>query len=131
MDFNEKPQFIDALKKMAHCCGKKINLEIKDDVLLVEGFWETLREFPLDVVKRAMNNAIRARDDDPSQYYSVMIRVPEIRTEAQRIVQSGPKIGKQMGCKKCVNGWIMDKDETGAVARPCTCRLALQGIKEA
>lgn len=131
MDFNEKPQFVDELKKMAYCCGKKIRLDNEEDVLLIEGYWENLKEYPLEVIKRAMNNAIRARDNDPSQYFGVMIKVMEVRTEAQRILQAGPKIGKQMGCRKCINGWIMNKDETGPIAKPCTCRLALQGIKEA
>jgi len=135
MNFNEKPHFIEELKKMARQVSQKINEEKDDDALLVEGYWENLCEFPLTVVKKAIQNAIRSRDEDSTYYFRALITVPEIRVEARRLLLNDTARVKS-GCEKCSGStWIMEKVKgKSPISHRCECWLEVmatqRGIKE-
>jgi len=134
MNFNEKPQFVEELKKMARQVSQKINEENDSDALLIKGYWENLNEFPLDVIKKAIQNAIRSRDDDPAYYFRAMITVPEIRVEARKLLTDDTGRVKS-GCEKCSGStWILMKVKGASpIAHRCECWLEVQrtlrGIK--
>ncbi len=132
MNFNEKPQFVEELKKMARQVSQKINEEKDDDALLIEGYWENLHEFPLIVIKKAIQNAIRSRDDDPAYYFRAMITVPEIRVEARSILDGDTTIRKKSGCDKCGGStWILMKVKGASpIAHRCECWLEVMRVKK-
>ena len=134
MNFNEKPQFVEELKKMARQVSQKINEEKDSDILLINGYWENLNEFPLDVIKKAIQNAMRSRDDDPAYYFRAMITVPEIRVESRKLLEDD-NVRKKSGCDKCSDStWILMKvKDKSPIAHRCECWLevmrGLRGIK--
>ncbi len=131
MNFNEKPQFINELKKMAGQVGQKINMEKESDALMVEGYWENLHEFPLDVIKKAIQNAIRSRDDDPAYYFRAMITVPEIRVEARKLMENDT-VRQRSGCDKCGGStWIMEKVKgKSPISHRCECWLEVMALRK-
>jgi hypothetical protein len=129
MNFNERPQFIEELQKMARQVSQKINEEKDSDILLINGYWENLNEFPLDIIKKAIQNAIRSRDNDPAYYFRAMITVPEIRVEARRLLESS-HIRLKSGCEKCSGStWIMEKVKgKSPMSHRCECWLEVQRV---
>lgn len=131
MNFNEKPQFIIELKKMARQVSLKINEEKDDDALMVEGYWENLHEYPLDVIKKAIQNAIRSRDEDNTYYFRAMITVPEIRVESRKILEKDSGVRKKSGCDKCSGStWILMKVKgKSPIAHRCECWLEVMATQ--
>lgn len=122
MDFMEKPEFFKELKKAAKQLGSRINIENEDDVLMLEGYWDNLKEYSFKLIKAAIQNAIRSRDKDSSYYFRAMITVPEIRVEAQQLLKEG-MISKKEHCELCDDmGWILINNSEGKqVAQRCQC----------
>ena len=117
MEFKDKPAFRTKMEKIARKVDRKLDVE-QSDV-----FFDDLKDFPINVVEKAMDLALRDRDPDDAFLTRAMLTVPEIRRAAEELIKDKKVIGK-IGCEKCLptKGWILEITETGrAIAHPCDC----------
>ena len=118
MHFNDKPEFRKKLVEMATVVGRTIT---PDEV---DPYFKQLEEYPIDLLTKAMDKALRDRDPDDVFMKNALITVPEIRAAIEDLARPAEgEAGSVARCKICNScGWIMglDKDKR-AIAWPCRC----------
>ena len=117
MEFNDKVAFKIKMEKTAIKFDRKIN----DDQCDV--YFDDLKDYPIEVVEKAMDQALRDRDPDDMFLIRAMLTIPEIRLAADDLISKNKVTGK-LGCEKCgfTKGWIMETTKSGRfVAHPCDC----------
>lgn len=114
MNFNDKPAFAEKLKEISRVVGRQI--EEAD----VEAYYNQLDEYPVDLVTRAMDLALKSRDPDDMFTMNMLPTVPEIQAAITALLRPAEEEAKGTvaSCPICSgNGWI----SSGGVAWPCKC----------
>jgi len=122
MNFNDRPEFSKKLREMAKVVGR-----FPDDED-VKAYFNQLEEYPIDLITKGMDKALRDRDPEDIFYKNALVTVPEIRAAIEDMAQPEEgQIGTVAGCKKCNgSGWIMGQDEKKrTIAWPCSCLYAV------
>ena len=116
MNFNEKPEFIKLIKRAASKVAKIATAEI------VDGYYDYLKDYPLDLIERAINQAYRDRDPDDLWLKTQMVTSLEIEQAAKSIIEEENR-SEQARCSKCGGmRWIVEERADGSiVAHPCEC----------
>lgn len=125
MDFNDKPAFLDKMVEMASIVGRGLNDED------VESFFNHLKDYPIDLVKQAMDKAFYDRDQTDVFNQKTMITVPEVRVAAEEILNSGEAV-MSIGCEECnQTGYtLMKRKDAQPMASPCSCLLEVRRYKK-
>ena len=122
MNFNDRPEFAKKLKEMAKVVGR-----FPDDED-VKAYFNQLEEYPIDLIAKGMDKALRDRDPTDVFMQNSLVTVPEIRVAIEDLARPAEgQIGTVAGCKKCSGGgWIMGQDEEKkAISWPCSCLYAV------
>ena len=117
MNFNDKPVFMKKMEQIAKKVDRKLDRE-QCDV-----FFDDLKDYPIEIVLKAMDMALRDRDPDDVFLTRAMLTVQEIRRAADELIKDKKEKGK-LGCEKCLptKGWILEITKAGrAVGHPCDC----------
>ena len=118
MNFNDRPEFAKKLKEMAKVVGRILHDED------VKAYFNQLEEFPIELITKAMDKALRDRDPTDVFYKNALVTVPEIREAIEDMARPEEgEVGTVAGCQSCAGaGWIMGHDkEKRAIAWPCAC----------
>ena len=122
MNFNDRPEFTKKLKEMAKVVGR-----FPDDED-VKAYFNQLEEYPIELIIKGMDKALRDRDPSDIFYKNALVTVPEIRAAIEDMARPEEgKTGTVAGCKKCHGGgWIMGQDQQKrTIAWPCSCLYAV------
>lgn len=126
MDFQDKPNF---RKKVEEVFNIACRTAMDDDV---DAYFRHLQDYPLNIVRMAMNKAVQDRDPNDLYLRTLPITVHEIRPAAEEIFAKESE-SSVLGCEKCEGniGLIVEKraDDT-LIARRCECLLALIASKK-
>ena len=117
MEFKDKVAFKIKMEKTAIKFDRKIN----DDQCDV--YFDDLKDYPIQIVEKAMDQALRDRDPDDMFLIRAMLTIPEIRAAADDLISKNKVIGR-LGCEKCgiTKGWITETTKDGRyIAYPCDC----------
>lgn len=116
MDSKEKGEFRQLIQK----AGNKVARIVTAD--MVDAYYDYLKDFPLDLIERAINQAYHDRDPDDIFLKTQMITSLEIEQMASRIVEEESQV-EHSKCPKCDGrAWIVEERATGQlVAHPCEC----------
>jgi hypothetical protein len=110
MKFEDKATFYDKLSRAATAVGRKIGRE-ETDV-----FFDELKEFPIDVVLRAIDKALRARDPEDKYIITKLLTTTEIRAAVAKVLAAPGS--KRSGCDKCQGTtWILPEPLPAAVRK--------------
>lgn len=117
MNFNDRADFAKKLKEMAIVTGRTIDDED------TKAYFNQLEEYPIKLVLKGMDRALRDRDPDDMFLKTVLVTVPEIRAAIEEIMKPSEEESRVSKCKKCNgNGWITSEDKfKRLIARPCEC----------
>lgn len=120
MNTNEFGEFSKALTEAARVVGKSIGE--KD----LKAIFNYLISYPLKVIIKAIDRALRKRDPDDIFQKTLLLTGPEIEQAAQEIIEETvPKEspGRVKNCPVCEgDGWLTFKDEEDhLLAYPCKC----------
>jgi hypothetical protein len=118
MHFNDKPEFRKKLVEMATVVGRTITADE------VDPYFKQLEEYPINLLAKAMDKALRDRDPSDVFIKNTLVTVPEIRTAIEDLARPAEgEVGLIASCKLCSTaGWIMGFDkEKRAIAWPCKC----------
>lgn len=122
MHFNDKPEFRNKLVELATVVGRTI---VGDEI---DAYFNQLEEFPIALLTRAMDKALRDRDPTDIFYKNALVTVPEIRVAIDDMARPEEgQVGTVAACQICdTAGWIMGYDEEKrAIAWPCACLYAV------
>lgn len=132
MKFEDKATFYNKLSRAAIAVGKRIGHEEADV------FFDELKEFPADVVLKAINKALRDRDPEDKYIITKLLTVIEIRDAARKIMLAPGS--RRSGCDKCEGTtWILPEPLPPAAkkkvkytepAKRCECWFAAIKSKE-
>jgi len=117
MDLKDKPAFRNKMDQIA------LKLDRKLDEEQYKVYFDDLKSYPIKIIEKAMDQALRDRDPEDVFLRRAMITTPEIRQAAEDLINRKKKAGK-VGCEKCkpTLGWITETTKTGRfVAHPCDC----------
>lgn len=117
MDFNDKPVFRAKMEKIA----RKVDRKLDEDQCDV--YFDDLKDFPIKIIEKAMDQALRDRDPDDAFLTRAMLTIPEIRRATDDLIKE-KKITGKLGCEKCgiTKGWLTETTKDGRyVAHPCDC----------
>jgi len=117
MDLKDKPSFRKKMEEVA------IKLDRKLDKEQCEVFFKDLRDYPIKIIEKAFDQALKDRDPDDIFLKRAMITIPEIRQVAEDLRREKILIPK-IGCERCqpVRGWIIEITKSGRyIAHPCDC----------
>ena len=117
MEFKDKVAFKIKMEKTAIKFDRKINDE------QCEVYFDDLKDYPIKVVEKAMDQALRDRDPEDMFLIRAMLTIPEIRAAADDLINKN-KVTGRLGCEKCgiTKGWITETTKDGRyVAHPCDC----------
>jgi len=126
MDYRDRPEFMKKMTAAAKALGRNINAEEAD------AHFSYLAEYPLKIVKMAIDKALRDRDASDTYLTTAILTVPEIRAAADEILKDAPSDVK-IGCEKCgeTPGWIvMERPHAQPIANRCECLLAVIAAKK-
>lgn len=118
MIFNDRLEFSKKLKEVATVVGRTIDDED------TRAYFNQLEEYPIKLVLKGMDRALRDRDPNDEFLKTMLVTVPEIRTAIEDITRPmEDQEGRVSTCKKCNgNGWLTSEDKLGRlIARPCEC----------
>ncbi len=121
MNFNDRPEFAKKLKEMAKVVGRILHDED------VKAYFNQLEEFPIELITKAMDKALRDRDPTDVFYKNALVTVPEIREAIEDMARlEEGEVGTVAGCKKCHGGgWTIGQDQQKrTIAWPCSCLYA-------
>lgn len=118
MQFKDRPDFAKKLKEMGKVVGRTLDDED------VKAYFNQLEEYPIELLLKGMDQALRDRDPADVFLKTTLVTVPEIRMAIEDLVR--PEEGQasaMSGCKKCHGGgWIIGQDkQKRAIAWPCSC----------
>ena len=116
MDSKEKAEFRQLIQK----AGNKVARTVTADV--VDAYYDYLKDFPPDLIEKAINQAYHERDPDDVFLKTQMVTSIEIEQVATRIVEEASN-AEHAKCPKCDGiAWIIEKRSDGRlVAHPCEC----------
>ena len=119
MDSKEKAEFRQLIQK----AGNKVARTVTADV--VDAYYDYLKDFPLGLIERAINQAYHERDPDDLFLKTQMVTSIEIEQVASRIVEEQSS-AEHAKCPKCDGmAWIVPKRVDGRlIAHPCECLYA-------
>lgn len=121
IDTDKKP-FLEKIVEMASIVGRGLKEED------ISAYFNHLKDFPLDVVLKAMHKAYYNRD--PKDYFNqrTMVTVAEIRNAADEILMTGAST-VTVGCAECNGtGYVLkDKEDGQPMASRCEC---LQKVRQ-
>lgn len=104
MNQKDKSAFRKKLERAATAVGRRIGANE------VDVFFMDLIEFPLDVVLKAIEKALRDRDPEDMYIITKLLTVNEIRGAARKVM-AAPR-SKRSGCEKCEGTtWILPEPE--------------------
>lgn len=118
MHFNDRPELRNKLVEMATVVGRTVDSDEAD------AYFNQLEEYPIDLITKGMDKALRDRDPTDIFIQNSIVTVPEIRAAIEDMARPEEgQIGTVAGCKKCNGGgWIMGQDEKKrTIAWPCQC----------
>ncbi len=118
MHFNDKPEFRKKLVEMATVVGRTITADE------VDPYFKQLEEYPIDLLKKAMDQALHDRDPDDVFMKNALVTVPEIRAAFEDLARPVEgEAGPIASCKICGGtAWITGFDkEKKMIAWPCKC----------
>ncbi len=122
MHFNDKPELRKKLVEMGRAVGRNIDTEDAN------AYFNQLEEFPIDLIARGMDKALRDRDPNDIYLRTTIVTVPEIRAAIEDLAKPEEgQLGTIASCQICHGtAWIMghDKDKR-AIAWPCACLYAV------
>lgn len=112
----EKEDFYVLIKRAASKVARTATADI------VDGYYDYLKDFPLDLIERAINHAYRNRDPDDIFLLTQMVSSLEIEKAANGIVEEENRTEHAM-CPKCEGRmWIIEERKDGRViTHPCEC----------
>lgn len=116
MNDTDREDFADKMKEMARALSRIIDGED------IGAYFNQLKDFPLEIVIKGIDQAIRDRDpEDP--FLTPLISVPEIRGAIARMMREADEKGDVAGCEACnMTGWVLTQEPEGQPkARPCEC----------
>ncbi|MBA7513299.1 hypothetical protein ES705_05314 [subsurface metagenome] len=117
MEFNDKPAFRIKMQNIARKVDRKLDEE-QCDV-----FFDDLKDYPIRIIEKAMDQALQDRDPDDIFLRRAMITIPEIRQAAEELSKEKRTTSK-LGCLRCepTKGWITETTKDGRfIAHPCDC----------
>ena len=117
MNFNDKPAFRAKMEMIA----KKVDRKLDDEQCDV--FFDDLKDYPIEIITKAFDLALRDRDPDDVFLTRAMLTVQEIRRAADELIKD-KKVKGKLGCEKCLptKGWILEITKTGrSIGHPCDC----------
>ena len=127
MNFNEKPDFAKLIKKAGAKVAKTTTAEI------IDAYYDYLKDFPLDLIERAINQAYRDRDPDDIWLKTQIVTSLEIEQAAKAIITEEGQM-EHARCSKCGGmRWIVEERKNGQlVAHPCEClyQMATEALKK-
>ena len=118
MHFNDRPELRKKLVELATVVGRTIDSDEAD------AYFNQLEEFPIDLIIKAMDKALRDRDPEDIFYKNALVTVPEIRTAIDDMAKpKEDQVGTVAGCKICHgSGWRLGQDEKKrTISWPCVC----------
>ena len=107
-------------RKLIQKAGNKVARNVTADI--VDAYYDYLKDFPLGLIEKAINQAYHERDPDDLFLKTQMVTSIEIEQVASRIVEEESS-AEHAKCPKC-NGrtWIVEERATGQlIAHPCEC----------
>jgi len=114
------PQEKGDFRKLIQKAGNKVARVVTADI--VDAYYDYLKDFPLDLIEKAINQAYRDRDPDDLYLKTQMVTSIEIEQAASMIVEEKSN-AEHAKCPKCEGkAWIVEQRATGQlVAHPCEC----------
>jgi len=119
MDFEDRSDFAKKMMEMSAVVQRPVD---DDDIA---AYFNHLKEYPLDLVCKAMDKALRDRDPQDVFKETMLVNVPEIRAAIDRMLTDEHE-GLEIGCEECNGtGWILqERKDKSSVAVKCECLLA-------
>ena len=117
MEFNDKPAFRIKMQNIA----RKVDRKLDEEQCNV--FFDDLKDYSINIIEKAMDQALRDRDPEDIFLRRAMITIPEIRQAAEDL-RKEKKATNKLGCLRCepTNGWITETTKDGRfIAHPCDC----------
>ena len=116
MDSKEKGDFRKLIQKAGNKVARNVTTEI------VDAYYDYLKDFPLGLIEKAINQAYHERDPDDLFLKTQMVTSIEIEQVASRIVEEESDV-EHVKCPKCGGrAWIVEERATGQlIAHPCEC----------
>lgn len=120
MDFEDRSDFAKKMIQIASVVGRAI------DDIDIEAYFNQLAEYPLDLVCRAFDRALRDRDYEDMYLATLIPTDGEVRRAISAIIMEDRGPGAKIGCEKCnETGMVIEEREDGSTyARRCECLLA-------
>lgn len=115
-DPEEIKAFHILIKRAASKVARTVTAEI------VDGYYDYLKDLPLDLIERAINHAYHDRDQEDRYIMTQIVSAIEIEQAASRIVEEQNR-AERAKCPKCEGKkWIVEEKKDGPlVAHPCEC----------
>jgi len=116
MDSKEKGDF----RKLIQKAGNRVARTVTADI--VDAYYDDLKDFPLNLIERAINYAYHDRNPEDDFLKTKMVSSIEIVSAANRIAEEESQ-KENVRCPKCEGtAWIVEERATGQlVAHPCEC----------
>lgn len=116
MNPKEKEDFAELIRKAANKMAKTVRADI------VDAYYDYLKDYPLALIERAINQAYRERDPDDIYLRTQMVSSIEIEQAAKAIIEEEGQ-AERARCSKCGGmAWIVEERKDGRiVAHPCEC----------
>lgn len=118
MNFNDRAELAKKLKEIAIVVGRTIDNED------TKAYFNQLEDCPIELVIKAMDQALRDRDPEDMYIQNTLVTVPEIRAAIERMTPPQEEDEESIaGCAICGGqAWIITiKADGRAVAHPCQC----------
>jgi len=124
MNETDRSLFLEKMKEMANTVDRKIIPE------QVDSYFKHLKDYPIDTVCKAIDNALEERDGCDIYLARTILTVPEIRREAKTFTEA-VREEQKVGCKKCnYTGFILtNRPDAQPIARRCECLLAVEELR--
>lgn len=116
MNPSEKKEFSNLITKAGNRVARTVGADI------VDAYYDDLKDFPLDLIERAISHAYHDRNPEDEFLKTKMVSSIEIENAANRIVEEESQ-KEHAKCPKCGGlAWIAEKRAIGQlVAHPCEC----------
>ena len=116
MDVNEIEKFSELIKK----AGNRVAMTVTDGI--VDVYYDDLKDFPLDLIERAISYAYHDRNPEDDFLKTKMVSSLEIENAANRIVEEESQ-KEHAKCPKCDGlAWIIAERKDGKIiVHPCQC----------
>jgi len=125
MNDTDKSLFLEKMKEIGNTVDRKITPE------QVDSYFKHLKDYPIDIVCKAMDKALGERNGDDIYLTRTILTVPEIKQQAEKLAEA-TREEQKVGCEKCnYTGFILtDRPDAQPIARRCECLLAVIRAKK-